>query len=122
MGYIPLLLTFSAFLVLFVLIFNQAIIQRKKQLLLLQQTVRKGLIASGIAVADEPDLSAAGQQSFESAYIKWKSSGIKNKDKEAELKNPYLQYKLQLAKYNKLIIRKPYSFAATILGHKPIHA
>lgn len=122
MGYLPIILTLSSFLVLFVLIFNQSLNQRKKQLNLLQQQVKKGLIASGITISEGSDLSSSGQKSFENAYASWKAQQTTplSVEKEAQIKNPYLQYKLELVRYNKLIVKKPYSLVAGIMGHHPL--
>ncbi len=124
MGYLPIILTLSSFLALFVLIFNQSLNQRKKQLILLQQQVKKGLIASGIAIPEGSDLSSSGQKNFENAYALWKAQQPSplSAEIEAQVKKPYLQYKLEMVRYNKLIAKKPYSLVAGMMGHHPLKA
>jgi hypothetical protein len=124
MGYLPIILTLSSFLVLFILIFNQSLNQKKSLLKNLQLQVKQGLIASGIAVQEGSDLSPSGQKNFESAYATWKAKQETplSADKEASIKNPYLQYKLELVRYNKIIVKKPYSLVAGIVGHRSLKA
>ncbi|WP_245889615.1 hypothetical protein [Cecembia rubra] len=38
---------------------------------------------------------------------------------ENKVRRPYQQIKLLKSQFNKLISKKPYSFVATLMGHKP---
>jgi predicted transglutaminase-like protease len=124
MGYLPIILTLGSFIVLFALIFNQSLNQKKRLLKSLQQQVKQGLIASGIAITEGSDLSSSGQKNFEAAYTAWKTlqESPLSAEKENNIKKPYLQYKLELVRFNKLIVKKPYSLVAGIMGHHQIKA
>lgn len=122
MGYIPLILILAAVVVLFIMVVNTSIQSKKKSMLQFQDFILEGLEKFGRKTNTTPGLDNETVEIIESQYKKTKAT-IEPKDLktfEDLTKVPYQSLKLTKAQYNKLIQKKPYSFVANLMGHKPI--
>lgn len=122
MGYIPLILIIAAVVVLFIMVVHTSIQSKKKSMLQFQDFLLKGLEKFGSKTHTSPGLDDETLKIIEAEYRKTKAAIESENLKKFEevLKTPYQSLKLTIAQYNKLIQQKPYSFVASLMGHKPI--
>ena len=87
-----------------------------------QNTIVEGLSKLGNQINADRNFGIINIGLIETSYRKAKTNlSIKNQhtfDKEVKL--PYQSLKLTKAQYNKLVGKKPYSFVASLMGHKTI--
>lgn len=122
MGYIPLILILAAVVVLFIMVVHTSIQSKKKSMLQFQDFLLEGLEKFGSKANTSPGLNNESLKIIETEYKKTKAAiESKNLKKFEDLtKAPYQSLKLNISQYNKLIQQKPYSFVASLMGHKPI--
>ncbi|SMD44199.1 hypothetical protein SAMN00777080_2817 [Aquiflexum balticum DSM 16537] len=122
MGYIPLILILAAVVVLFIMVVHTSIQSKKKSMLQFQDFLLNGLEKFGNKTKTAPELNKETLKIIETEYKKTKAAIASESLKEFEslTKTPYQSLKLTIAQYNKLIRQKPYSFVASLMGHKPI--
>jgi hypothetical protein len=122
MGYIPLILILAAVVVLFIMVVHTSIQSKKKSMLQFQEFLLKALEKFGNKTNTSPGLENETLKIIETEYKKTKAAIASESQKEFEslTKTPYQSLKLTIAQYNKLIRQKPYSFVASLMGHKPI--
>lgn len=87
-----------------------------------QDFLLEGLEKFGSNASTSPGLDNETLKTIETEYKKTKATiESKNLKKFEDLtKAPYQSLKLTISQYNKLIQQKPYSFVASLMGHKPI--
>jgi hypothetical protein len=122
MGYIPLIIILGAVVALFFMVVNNTLNSKKKAIIHYQNLIIEGLSKFGNQVKTEPNIDPKTFGLIEGAYKKTKS-GLEDKSKntfESEVKVPFQSLKLTKAQYNKLIGKRPYSFVASLMGHKTI--
>lgn len=122
MGFIPIILTLSAAITLFILAVHNALKSKKSQAIRAQEAFRMGLNKLNY----QPEFTLGFEREnlglMEKAYMAIKSE-IKPENKEPfdmQVRNPYQAFRVTISQYNKLIKKKPYSFVAIITGHQPI--
>ena len=122
MGYLPIIITLSCFIGLFFLVVNQSLIAKKKSILLIQQAFFDELEKLGIVHKKEVGLDAAILKKIEKEFAKAKDENSpKSKSTfETEVRPIIQSLKITVSQYNKLIGKKPYSFVAKVMGHKPL--
>ncbi|WP_373520611.1 hypothetical protein [Aquiflexum sp.] len=120
MGYIPLIIILAAVVALFFMVVNNSLNSKKKAILQYQNSIIKGLSKFGNHVNAEPNVDLNTFVLIEAEYRKTKLTlGDKNVTSfETEVKSPLQSLKLTKAQYNKLIGKRPYSFVASLMGHK----
>lgn len=122
MGFVPIVLTLGAAILLFVMAVNQTILSKKNTLLDLQANFISGMEKLGVKQAKQPSIDKDTFQWIDQQYQQLKGQTPENKmDKfEQNIRKPYQSIKLKTNQYNQLVSKKPYSFVAALLGHRPI--
>ena len=120
MGYLPIIITLSCFIGLFFLGVNQSLIAKKNSLLQIQQAFFNDLEKFGIVHKKEVGLDAAILKKIDEEFAKAKSENSpKGKSPfETEVRPIFQSLKITVSQYNKLIVKKPYSFVAKMMGHR----
>lgn len=125
MGYLPIFLYLASFIFLFLLVVNNSIKNKKKQYQLALEDLALRLKVYG---AKNPGTGitseAANLEEVEQEYQKLKAD---TDTADVEATAQLNQIKLTLGRirqqqywYNNLVKTKPYSFVATMFGHKPL--
>ena len=119
MGFIPIILTVSAAIILFFMAVHNYLNLKKSQIQGLQSEMINGF--SGF----DPDFKISPVSDWD--WVTKKYMELKKKHEsdpksgfDETLKKPFQQAKVLKAQYNKLISKKPYSFVALVMGHKPM--
>jgi hypothetical protein len=122
MGYLPIIITLSGFIGLFFLVVNQSPIAKKKAILEILQSLYDGLGKTDSNLQNPTDLQADTLQRIDGEYLRAKATlnGNTQTPFEKEIRPIYQSLKVTIAQYNKLIDKKPYSFVAKLMGHKPL--
>jgi hypothetical protein len=122
MGYIPLIIILAAVVTLFIMVVNNTLNSKKKAIVQYQNSIIEGLSKLGNHLNTTPTIDLKTFGLIEAEYQKTKANlGEKNQNTfDTEVKLPYQALKLTKAQYNKLIGKKPYSFVASLMGHKTI--
>lgn len=122
MGYIPLIIILAAVVALFFMVVDNTLNSKKKAILQYQHLIFEGLSKFGTEVKAEPKIDPETFGLLEVEYKKTKS-GLFEKNQttfDTEVKVPLQQLKLTKSQYNKLIGKRPYSFVASLMGHRTI--
>lgn len=119
MGFIPIILTVSAAIILFIMAVHNSMKSKKSQIEGLQLSMVEGIKTltkdfSNITLEDPKKLS----ETFQLAKNALEEN--QKEDFHVKVRMPYQKIKLIKAQYNKLISKKPYSFVAKMMGHDPI--
>ncbi|MGY6741144.1 MAG: hypothetical protein ACXIUQ_00300 [Cecembia sp.] len=119
MGFIPIILTVSAAIILFIMAVHNSMKSKKSQIEGLQLSMEEGIKTlikdlSNFKLEDPKKLS----ETFQLAKNALEED--QKEDFHVKVRMPYQKIKLIKAQYNKLISRKPYSFVAKMMGHEPI--
>ncbi|MCL6260967.1 hypothetical protein M3O96_17820 [Aquiflexum sp. TKW24L] len=122
MGYLPIIITLSGFIGLFFLVVNQSMIAKKKAILQILQALFDSLGKSGSTPQNPIDLQAKTIHYIDGEYLRAKSTlnGKTQSSFEKEIRPVYQSLKVTISQYNKLIGKRPYSFVAKVMGHKPL--
>lgn len=122
MGFIPIILTLSAAIILFVLAVHNALKSKKSQAIKAQEAFITGLTNLNYQPTFKLGLESSNLSEMEKAYrsVKSELKAKKNEPFEIQVRNPYQAFRMTVLQYNKLIKKKPYSFVAGITGHQPI--
>lgn len=119
MGFIPILLTLSAAIILFIMAVHNAMKSKKSQIENLAELMVKGLQGfSDNQISNDNTSSEDLSKIFQSV-----KKGVKSNDEtrfDLEVRKPYQQMKLLKSQYNQLLAKKPYSYVAQIMGHRPM--
>jgi hypothetical protein len=117
MGFIPIILTLSAAIILFFMAVHNYLNLKKSQIQGLQSEMIKGFSGfdSDLKVSSVTDWDWVAKKYLE---LKKKHALDPNADFDKTLKKPFQQAKILKSQYNKLISKKPYSFVAQVMGHK----
>lgn len=118
MGFIPIILTMSAAIILFVMAVHNSLKSKKSQILELQMKMSDGIKSLTHMSTEE---AMTDSQKFSKIFQDAKSSINESQEEEfhQKVRKPYQQIKLIKSQYNQLIRRKPYSYVAKIMGHQP---
>ena len=122
MGYIPLIIILAALVALFFMVVNNTLNSKKTAILNYQDSIIEGLSKLGNQINADRTLDLKTLELIESEFRKAKTN-LNEKNQvtfEKEVRLPYQSLKIIKAQYNKLIGKKPYSFVATLMGHKAI--
>jgi hypothetical protein len=119
MGFIPIILTLSAAIILFIMAVNNSLKIKKTQIQGIQSEMIKGFSEF------DSDLNISSLTNWDK--VKEKYMELKKKHESGELsgfdetlKKPFQQAKILKSQYNGLISKKPYSFVAKLMGHRPL--
>ena len=115
MGFIPIILTLSAAIMLFIMAVHHSIKTKKSRMDELQSQMTTGIME---LVKDTQIPSGDLSETFQLAKKNIKSG--QEDEFHLRVRIPYQRIKLIRAEYNQLIAKKPYSFVAKIMNHKPI--
>ncbi|AWW31734.1 hypothetical protein DN752_17240 [Echinicola strongylocentroti] len=105
MGFIPILLTLTSFILLFGMVVNHSIAQKKEQYKAAVSNLRQQLAACSKTEVNLDNIQAAIESQFESGHPERK-----------KIKTQLGQAKLLKHQYNELIKTTPYSIVAKITG------
>jgi hypothetical protein len=119
MGFVPIILTVSAAIFLFMMAVHHSLKSKKNQIYTLREVMKAGLDEFQInnfhfENNDLEELSKAFKVAKESL------NGKEDKKFDELVRRPFREIKLISAQYNQLISRKPYSFVANLMGHQSI--
>lgn len=122
MGFIPIILTLSAAITLFILAVHNALKSKKSQVFKAQEAFSNGLTKLNYKPQFSFGLENNNLIEMEMAYKTAKSNQKPETQEQfdKEIKSPYQAFRMTILQYNKLIKKKPYSFVANITGHQPI--
>ncbi len=122
MGFIPILVTLFGAIMLFCMVVNYHLKMKKNLILQLQSEVLEGMEKFELNGIINKTETVGGFKYFDENYLLIKKGINENQLPafENEVREPYRKAKISAAHYNKLIKTKPYSFVATLLGHRPI--
>jgi hypothetical protein len=122
MGFIPIILTMGGAILLFFMAVNQSLLAKKHAIMRLQVVIFEGFKALGADYSAQASISSAAVDQIDSAFRLLKSKvDIKDNSRfETQVKMPYRDLKVTIEQYNRLVKKKPYSFVAKLMGHKPI--
>lgn len=118
MGFIPVILTMSAAIILFIMAVNNSLKSKKIQIREFQFQMLEGLKAFDLTFMPNKEIMP---DNLSKIYQKVKKS-LKEDQLVAfdkKVRKPYQQVKLLKSQYNQLISKKPYSFVAKLLGYQP---
>lgn len=122
MGFIPIIATLSAAIILFFLTVNISLNSKKEKIINLQKEILEALKKLGLLESefDENQMSQLLQLRtiFNNAKVKLEKE--KTDEFVHSVQNPYRSLKLVLLQYNNTISKKPYSFVAKLMGHQEI--
>lgn len=122
MGFIPIIATLSAAIILFFLTVNISLNSKKEKIINLQKEILEALKKLGLLESefDENQMSQLLQLRtiFNNAKVKLEKE--KTDEFVHSVQNPYRSLKLVLLQYNNTINKKPYSFVAKLMGHQEI--
>jgi hypothetical protein len=98
------------------------LVAKKKAIFLNLQVLYEGLGISDPASNNSVDMPKGTLQKVDAIYLKVKSTLNEEKTLffEKEIRPAYQSLKIGIAAYNKLIIKRPYSFVAKVMNHKPM--
>lgn len=118
MGFIPVVLTLSAAIILFFMAVNNSLKSKKIQIQEFQFQMLEGLKAFDLSFLPNQEIIPAN---ISEIYQKVKKNLQEDQfvafDKK--VRKPYQQVKLLKSQYNQLISKKPYSYVAKLMGHQP---
>lgn len=117
MGFIPIFITLGAAVLLFILVVRQSIQSKKSQFKEFCAQTWLGLQTFQTEKEEIPSF-----EEIKKSYLEIKP--MVKPDREVyfnqEVRKPYQQAKLVQAQYNKLIVKKPYSFISKLFGYQSI--
>jgi hypothetical protein len=119
MGFIPIILTLSAAIILFFMAVNNSLKLKKSQIQEIQSEMIKGFskFDSDFNISSGTDWDKVTEKYLE---LKKKHESGELTDFDKVFKKPFQQAKILKSQYNTLISKKPYSFVANMMGHKPL--
>jgi len=119
MGFIPIILTLSAAIILFFMAVNNYLKFKKTQIQGLHSEMIKSFsdFDSDLNISSLTDWDKVSEKYME---LKKKQESDALSDFDEKLKKPFQQAKILKSQYNSLISKKPYSFVANMMGHKPL--
>ncbi|WP_373494874.1 hypothetical protein [Aquiflexum sp.] len=122
MGYIPLIIILGAVVALFFMVVNNTLNAKKNAILQFQHSIFEGMAKLGNPINTKPEIDLKTFGLIEEEYRKTKANlrDEHNRIFEIEVKLPLQSLKLTKSHYNKLVVKKPYSFVASLMGHKTI--
>ncbi len=122
MGFIPIILTLSAAIILFILAVNNAMKSKKTQAIKAQEACLIGFTKLNYQPHFTLGFESENLLQMERDFKSFKSElpADKRVPFDREVRSPYQRFRLTISQYNKLIKKKPYSFVASISGHQPI--
>lgn len=122
MGFIPIILTMGGAILLFFMAVNQSLLAKKHAIMHLQVVIFEGFKTLGADYSAQASISSAAIDQIDSAFRLLKSKvDIKDNSRfETQVKIPYRDLKVTIEQYNRLVKKKPYSFVAKLMGHRPI--
>lgn len=120
MGFIPIITTLSAAIILFFLTVNISLNSKKEKILNLQKEIIQAL--SHLGLLDDPLEVNQLNHLLKLRTIFTNAKAKVGKPKAAEfvesVQGPYRNLKLTLLQYNNIVEKRPYSFVAKVMGHK----
>lgn len=122
MGFVPIILTMCGAILLFFMAVNQSLISKKNMILRCQKELIAGLghFASDISINPALDTNAIQQMEMSFRDAKSKLSGNSQAAFESTVALSYRDMRVTINQYNQLVQKKPYSYVASLMGHRKI--
>jgi len=109
MGFIPIFLTLGGFIFLFIIVVSTSIKNKKKEFEMSFEQLKASL-----GITEHLEANRVNLARLDNEYLQ------KNETDRKLSKAELSQTKLYLFQYNRLLKKKPYSFVASLIGHRPI--
>jgi hypothetical protein len=122
MGFIPIITTLSAAIILFFLTVNYSLNTKKNKVINLQRDILQALKKLGLLENQLEDNQSNKLLDLQTIFKNAKAKVDKDNTDEFidSVQAPYRALKLTLIQYNNTIAKNPYTFVAKLMGHQEI--